>query len=78
MEANTLNVPVGEISTSVVPVACTFALSLKLLTRVSPAVNFPTVLGTIATPYGLTSPFGGAVEPICTGSHSVTKGRATL
>jgi hypothetical protein len=46
----------------VVPVPCTFALSLKLLTRMSPAVSRPSVAGTIATPYGFTSPLAGTVE----------------
>src|ERR1700722_15619659 len=42
--------PWGEICTMVVPVPCTFALLLKLLTRVSPATREPVVVGTEATP----------------------------
>jgi hypothetical protein len=48
-------------------VPCTFALSLKLLTRVSPLTSAPELVGTTAIPYGLTSPFAGTVEPIGTG-----------
>jgi len=46
----------------VVPVPWTLALSLKLLTRVSPAVSWPAEAGTTATPYGFTSPLPGTVE----------------
>ena len=37
--ANTLAFPAGETSTMVVPVPWTLALSLKLLTRMSPAAS---------------------------------------
>src|SRR5580704_10887356 len=62
MLANTLVLPPGETCTRVVPVPCTFALSLKLLTRTSPAVSRPPEAGTTATPYGFTSPLAGTVE----------------
>src|SRR6516162_3859582 len=62
MLANTLALPAGETSTRVVPVPCTLALSLKLLTRMSPAVSRPAEAGTTATPYGFTSPLAGTVE----------------
>jgi hypothetical protein len=62
MLANTLVLPAGETSTSVVPVPCTLALSLKLLTRMSPAVSRPPEAGMTATPYGFTSPLAGTVE----------------
>ena len=54
--------PVGEISAMVVPVPWTLALSLKLLTRVSPAVRRPAAAGTTVTPYGFTSPLPGTAE----------------
>jgi hypothetical protein len=38
------------------------ALSLKLLTSSSPACSFPTLVGTIARPYGLMSPLAGTVD----------------
>jgi hypothetical protein len=38
------------------------ALSLKLLTRSAPAWSFPTLAGTMMTPYGLTSPSAGTVD----------------
>ena len=62
MLANTLALPAGETSTRVVSVPCTLALSLKLLTRMSPAVSRPAEAGTTAIPYGFTSPFAGTVE----------------
>jgi len=62
MLANTLALPAGETWTMVVPVPCTLALSLKLLTRMSPAVSRPPEAGTTATPYGFTSPLAGTVE----------------
>src|SRR5579863_6405590 len=62
--ANTRILPFGVISTIVVPVPCTFALSLKLLTRMLPWVRLPVLLGMTATPYGLTSPLPGTVEAI--------------
>src|SRR5580704_11701674 len=62
MLANTLVLPAGETCTMVVPVPCTLALSLKLLTRMSPAVSRPAEAGTTATPYGFTSPLAGTVE----------------
>jgi len=40
-------------------------LSLKLLTRTSPAVSRPAEVATLATPYGFTSPLAGTVEAIC-------------
>src|SRR4029077_3266244 len=46
----------------VVPVPCRFALLLKLLTRMFPWTSNPVVVGTIATPYGFTSPLLGTVE----------------
>src|SRR4029077_3286960 len=46
----------------VVPVPCRFALLLKLLTRMFPWTSDPVVVGTIATPYGFTSPLLGTVE----------------
>jgi hypothetical protein len=63
--ANSVSFPLGESSTRVVP--CTLALSLKLLTRVSPLTSLPEPVGTTSIPYGLTSPFDGTVEPIRTG-----------
>src|SRR5580700_9401614 len=60
--ANTLALPAGETCTMVVPVPCTLALSLKLVTRTSPAVSRPAEAGTTATPYGFTSPLPGTVE----------------
>src|SRR5437588_3261683 len=57
MWAKTLNEPLGEIWTMVVPVPCRFLLLLKLLTRTSPWTSFPTEFGTTTVPYGLTSPF---------------------
>src|ERR1019366_3889265 len=56
--------PSGEISTMVLPVPCTLALLLKLLTRTSPRTSLPAVCGTTATPYGLMSPFAGTVLAI--------------
>src|SRR6516162_1427652 len=46
----------------VVPVPCTLALSLKLLTRMLPGPRFPVLRGMTATPYGLTSPLAGTVD----------------
>src|SRR3984885_9276744 len=65
MLANTLVLPAGETWTMVFPVPCTLALSLKLLTRTSPAVSLPPEAGTAATPYGFTSPLAGTVDAIC-------------
>jgi hypothetical protein len=48
--ANVVTVPLGLTCMMVVPVPCTLALSLKLLTRVSPATRSPTVSGTTAMP----------------------------
>ena len=62
MLANTLAWPAGETWTMVFPVPCTLALSLKLVTRTSPAVSRPPEVGTTATPYGFTSPLPGTVE----------------
>src|SRR5271170_676245 len=62
MLANTLVLPAGETWTTVFPVPCTLALSLKLLTRMSPAVSRPPEAGTTAIPYGFTSPLAGTVE----------------
>src|SRR6202451_2871890 len=62
MLANTLALPAGETWTMVFPVPCTLALSLKLVTRTSPAVSRPPEAGTTATPYGFTSPLPGTVE----------------
>src|SRR5271170_7886635 len=62
MLANTLAVPAGETWTMVFPVPCTLALSLKFVTRTSPAVSRPAEAGTTATPYGFTSPLPGTVE----------------
>src|SRR3984957_9646672 len=58
---------VGLSSTIVVPRPCRPdgpGPLLKLLTSTSPATSAPWLLATTATPYGLTSPFGGMVEPI--------------
>src|SRR5258707_15057678 len=63
--ANSCIEPVGDTCTSVVPVPWTLALLLKLLTRVSPAVSLPAVVGTPATPWGFTSPLAGTVEATC-------------
>src|SRR5215831_20105672 len=60
--ANWLRLPVGETSTMVVPVPCRLRWLLKLLTSTSPATNRPIVVGTTATPYGLTSRFLGSVD----------------
>ena len=65
MVANSFWWPPGEISTIVVPVPCWFALLLKLLTRTSPAASLPWDFGTMATPYGLTSPLAGIVLDTC-------------
>jgi hypothetical protein len=62
--ANRVVFPAGETWTMVVPVPWTLALSLKLLTKVSPAVSRPAEVGTTATPYGFTSPRAGTVEAI--------------
>src|SRR5580658_7817628 len=48
--ANKLVEPLGETWTMLVPVPCTLALLLKLLTRVSPATRAPMEVGTTATP----------------------------
>src|SRR5580704_15376272 len=56
--------PPGETWTIVVPVPCTFALLLKLLISTSPRCRKPTLRGTTATPYGLTSPLAGTVDAI--------------
>src|SRR5450755_1339158 len=53
--------PPGDTSTIVVPVPCALAALLKLLTSTLPAVSRPWLRGTIATPYGLTSPLAGMV-----------------
>ena len=71
--ANVPTVPAGDTCMIVVPVPCTFALSLKLLTSVSPLASFPTVSGTTATPYGLTSPLFGTVDATCLGLPSVKR-----
>jgi hypothetical protein len=62
IHANRLTVPEAEICTMVVPVPCRFALLLKLLTRIFPWTSDPVVVGTMATPYGFTSPLLGTVE----------------
>ena len=62
--ANRLVCPAGDTWTMVVPVPWTLALSLKLLTRMLPAVSRPAEAGTTATPYGFTSPLAGTVEAI--------------
>ena len=62
--ANSDRWPPGEISTSVLPVPCWFALSLKLLISTSPARRRPVLCRMIAMPYGLTSPLCGTVEAI--------------
>jgi hypothetical protein len=48
--ANVFTDPAGDTSTIVLPVPCTFALLLKLLTSVSPLMSLPTVVGTTAMP----------------------------
>src|SRR5277367_313456 len=48
--ANTLNPPLGEICTIVVPVPCRLELLLKLLIRKLPCTNDPVVAGTTAMP----------------------------
>ena len=48
----------------VVPVPCKLCTLLKLLMRIFPLISEPVDLGTMATPYGLTSPFAGTVEAI--------------
>src|SRR5260370_26240112 len=48
--ANSCIEPVGDTCTSVVPVPWRLDLLLKLLTRVSPAVSLPAVVGATATP----------------------------
>src|SRR5580704_13140493 len=62
MPANSETLPCGLTSTIVVPVPCTFALLLKLLTSTSPRYRRPVLCGTTATPYGLTSPLAGTVD----------------
>src|SRR5215472_2813672 len=54
----------GDTCTIVVPVPCWFAELLKLLTRTSPLTRLPVLVGTTATPYGLTSPLAGTVDVI--------------
>src|SRR5580692_304973 len=68
--ANRVVRPAGDTWTMVVPVPCTLALSLKLLTRMLPAVSLPAEAGTAATPYGFTSPLAGTVEAICDPARS--------
>jgi len=48
--ANSDTWPCGVTWTIVVPVPCTFALSLKLLTRTLPCPRSPVPRGTTATP----------------------------
>ena len=60
--ANSETWPEGVTSTIVVPVPCTLALSLKLLTRTLPCPRCPVLRGMTATPYGLTSPLPGTVD----------------
>ena len=48
--AKTLSVPLGAMSTMVVPVPCRFWLLLELLTRTWPRTSFPELRGTTATP----------------------------
>ena len=62
MEANRWRDPEGLSWTIVVPVPWRLALSLKLLTRMSPLTRRPIERGTTATPYGLMSPLPGMVE----------------
>jgi hypothetical protein len=62
MPANSETLPRGLTCTIVVPVPCTLALLLKLLTSTSPRYRRPVLCGTTATPYGLTSPLAGTVE----------------
>ena len=50
MLANSRVWPAGVTWTMVVPVPWMLALSLKLLTRMSPAVSWPEEAGTTATP----------------------------
>src|SRR5512135_2441989 len=57
-------VPFGATWTIVEPVPCRLLSLLKLLTRTLPAFRFPIVCSTMATPYGLMSPFAGTVEAI--------------
>ncbi len=57
--------PFGVSLTIVVPVPWALALLLKFETRTSPGAIVPpegNLRGTIATPYGLRSPFGGTVD----------------
>ncbi len=54
--------PDGVTCTIVLPVPWMFPESLKLLTSTLPCCRLPTLRGTTATPYGLTSPFCGIVE----------------
>jgi hypothetical protein len=42
--------PSGAISTMVLPVPCTLALLLKLLTSMSPRTSLPAVCGTTVSP----------------------------
>src|SRR5579862_7412828 len=67
---NTDWLPCCVILTMVVPVPCRFELLLKFDTRMLPACNDPPCaipFGTNATPYGLTSLFGGTVDTDCGG-----------
>ncbi len=48
--ANSVCWPPGETCTIVVPVPCSFAELLKLLTRTSPLTRLPVLVGTTATP----------------------------
>jgi hypothetical protein len=61
------SVPPGASLMMVVPVPCVLVLSLKLLTRTSPADSVPPAgkwPGTKATPYGLRSPLAGMVDEL--------------
>src|SRR4029077_7219443 len=60
--ANSETWPCGVICTIVVPVPCTLALLLKLLTRVFPWPRCPVLTGTADPPKGLASPLAGTVE----------------
>src|SRR6202035_2482150 len=62
ISAKRLTAPLGATSTIVVPVPWALEELLKLLTSTWPSVRFPIEWGTLATPYGLTSPLPGTVD----------------
>src|SRR5579859_7596180 len=60
--ANGVTLPLALTSTMVVPVPWRFDALLKSLIRTLSLASAPALAGTIATPYGLTSPLPGTVD----------------